>query len=115
MVYSIDLRERVIRSINEGMHPTKAVKIFKVSLSTIYQWKNLFRETSSLASKTGYQKGHSHSIKEWELFENFAHKNAKCTCAQMIEKWQEITGKKVHESSILRALHKIGFTFKKNI
>ena len=113
MAFSIDLRERVISAIDNDMRITEAVKIFKVSRRVIYEWLDLRKTTGGLARKTGYQKGHSHKITDWEKFKAFANENQQSNSPQMIVAWEKLTGVKVSESVMLRGLKKINFTFKK--
>jgi transposase len=113
MEFSIDLRTRVVESVENGMHINNAVILFKVSRRVIYEWLELKKKTGALNAKRGYQKGHSHKIKDWDQFKKFALENQQNTADQMIVKWENLTNIKVSNSVMLRALHKIGFTFKK--
>lgn len=113
MAFSLDLRERVIASVDEDMHIDEAVKTFKVSRRVIYEWLELRKETGGLKRKTGYQKGHSHKITDLEKFKAFANSHKHSSSPQMIIKWEQLTGVKVCESVMLRMLKKIGFTSKK--
>ena len=72
MPYSLDLRQRVITAVDENMHINEAVKTFKVSRRVIYEWLELRKETGSLEPKSGYQKGHSHKIREYRTYIHIA-------------------------------------------
>jgi hypothetical protein len=61
--YSIDLRVRVIEAIKSGYSQTKASRLFKVCRKTIYSWLKLDSQ-GDLSPITGFQKGHSHGIKD---------------------------------------------------
>jgi len=113
MSLSVDLRKRVIAAIDEGMHQVDAAKFFKVSRRAICDWINLRKKTDSLAPKFGYQKGHSHSITDWDQFKKFAEINKYCTINQMVAEWKKLTDLTISRSVIQRALKKIGYTFKK--
>ncbi len=115
MAFSIDLRKRVIAAINNDMQITEAAKVFKVCRSVIYDWQNLLKTTNNLAPKTGYQKGHSHKIVDWDQFKMFVKKYKHCTSPQMIIEWKKLTNVDVSESVMLRALKKIGYTSKKKL
>ena len=115
MAFSIDLRERVIAAINEGMRITEAAKTFKVCRSVIYDWQKLLKTTNNIAPKTGYQKGHSHKITDWEKFKEFAEKHKHCASPQMRIEWKKLTNVDMSESVMLRALKKIGYTAKKKL
>lgn len=112
--YSVDLRKRVITAVDNGLHINVAVTTFMVSRRVVYKWLQLRRETGDLQAKSGYQKGHSHKIKDWDAFTAFANKNRQCTGPQMIVKWHELTGTNMSESAMYDSLKKIGFTSKKN-
>jgi len=114
MVMSIDLRKRVIAAVDDGKRITDIAKLFQVKRRAIYRWLNLRKETNSLAPKTGYQKGHSHKITDWEKFKTFANDHRYLTIPKMTIEWKKITGVHVSKSVIQRALKKIGYTSKKN-
>jgi transposase len=113
MAYSVDLRTRVIDAANSGMHTDDVAKVFQVGKSTIYTWLGLKRKTGSLEPKTGYQNGHSHKVKDLEVFEKFADEKRGCSAEQMAEKWTALTGIDTKHDAISRALKKINFTHKK--
>lgn len=115
MAISVDLRERVIAAINNGMRITEAAKIFKVGRCAIYDWQKLLKSNNSLTPKTNYQKGHSHKIKDWEKFKVFAEENREYSSPQMATRWNELTGSDVSDDVILKGLKKIGYTSKKKL
>ena len=53
------------------MSITKASQIFRINRQTIYNWVSIREETGKLEAKSGYQKGHSHKIKDLEQLEKF--------------------------------------------
>ena len=112
---SIDLRERVIAAVESGMRPTQAAKTFNVSRRVIYNWLDLRSKTNSLAPKSGYQKGHSHKVTDWESFKIFVETNKHRTVKGMIVEWQKANNKIISESAMERSLKKIDYTSKKNI
>ncbi len=115
MALSIDLRKRVIAAIEGGMRITDAAKSFQVARKSIYRWLDLRKETNSLAPKSGYQKGHSHKITDWEKFKKFASEHRHLTSPKMVIEWEKITGVLMSENVMQRALKKIGYTSKKNL
>ena len=114
MAYSTDLRERVISAIDNGTAVIATAKTFRVCIRVIYNWLKLRKETNSLKPKTGYQKGHSHKIKDWDRFKIFVETNKFCTIPAMAKKWEQCTGDSISESVIQRGLKKINYTSKKN-
>ena len=113
MIYSVDLRKRAIDLVDNGKKKSAVARLLNLSRRVIYLWLKRREETGSLKPKTGYQKGHSHRIRDWELFEKFAHKNKGCTTKQMAKQWTTLTGQSTSDSVIERGLKKIGFTYKK--
>jgi putative transposase len=50
--YSIDLRERVVRAVEEeGLSRNKAASRFGIGIKTAIDWIRLYRETGSVAAK----------------------------------------------------------------
>lgn len=110
---SIDLRKRVVSYVNNGRKPLEAAKVFEVSEKTVYNWLNLEKKNKSLEAKSGYQKGHSHKIKDLGEFKKFVEKTKFSTGVELHTLWQEEFGIKISHRSILRKLKKIDYTFKK--
>jgi transposase len=50
-VYSLDLRERVLRSLDEGLSKSAAHRVFHVSRSTIDEWLCLREQTGSVSPR----------------------------------------------------------------
>ncbi len=115
MSFSVDLRNRVIAAIDNAMHIDEAVKIFRVSRRVIYEWLELRRKTGSIEPKTGYQKGHSHKITDWNIFKIFVENNKHCTVKVMVVEWEKSNNNTISESTMERALKKIGYTSKKKL
>jgi transposase len=109
MPYSIDLRERVIYAVHSGMQKTKVCKIFNICRQTLYSWLALKEAQGDLKPQTGFQKGHSHGIKDWVRFREFVELHPDDTQEEMAEHFA------VGSSTIGRALKKIGFSRKKRV
>jgi transposase len=109
MAYSLDLRERVVESIKDGMRKTKASKLYKIPLQTIYNWLKLEKEQGHLTPKSGYQKGHSHGIKDLDGFRTYVDLHPDYTQEEMAKDYG------IGSSSIGRALKKIGYSRKKRV
>jgi len=58
---------------------------------------------------SGYQRGHSHRIKDWDAFRAFAKLHGDKTQSEMVQLWQG----ELSERTISRALAHIGWTRKK--
>ena len=106
--YSFDLRKKALEIFEEKKSKLATAKILKISVATIFRWVKQNERTGSVAAKKGYQKGYGHKIKDLEKFKNFVDKNNSFTIIEMSEKL------KISKSVVHRALHKIGYTVKKN-
>ena len=107
--YAIELRLRVIKSVEAGMQISKVSKLFNVSRDTIYKWKKLKDRQGTLTATTGYQKGHSHKIKDSESFKEFFKSNMNKTSKELAKQWGDISS-----VTILRQIRKLGYSYKKN-
>ena len=105
--YPIELRTRAVDAINSGMLIEDASMIFKVSVATLYRWIEKLKTTGCLKPKEGYQRGHSHKIKDLKAFEAFVKENADKTQTEM----GNLLGFK--QGIISTAMRKIGYTRKK--
>jgi transposase len=108
--YSKDLRIRVIDAYSSNEYTIEQVsETFKVSIKTIKRWAELKEKTGDLNAKVGYQKGHSHAIKDLDEFKEIVISGSFSTVKDILEVVKVGT---VH--SIGRALKKINFTKKKH-
>jgi len=51
MAYSIDLREKVIKYLEDGNSQRQAAKVFNINLTTVNEWSQKYRKTGSLEVK----------------------------------------------------------------
>jgi transposase len=109
MAYSLDLRTRVVAAVRSGMKKSAASQLYKVCQQTIGHWFRLEKEQGHLNPKTGYQKGHSHGIKDFEVFRCYVDTHSDYTQEEMAVHFS------VGSSTIGRALKKIGYSRKKRI
>ena len=112
--YSLDLRERIISSHEEGISIRKLAKQFKVSKGMVSNLIKLKRETGSIAPKParGGKPGQL-AGKEAELGA-MVQKYPDLTLEEYCEYWDEQTGVRVSASTMCRELKKEKWTLKKN-
>jgi transposase len=112
MPYSVDLRERAVQAVHEGLKKITVCKIFNIARQTLYSWLSLKKRQGHLMPQTGFQKGHSHAIhaiKDLAGFRKFVARHGDSTQEEMAEIY------KVGSSIIGRALKKIGYSRKKRV
>lgn len=109
MPYSLDLRKRVVAAVKGGLHKTEASRMYAVCRKTIYSWLKLEASKGSLEPIIGFQKGHSHGIKDLEAFRSFVDAHADYTQEEIAAHFS------VGSSTVGRALKKIQYTRKKRV
>ena len=109
MLYSQDLRKRVVSAVLGGMRKTVAARIYNVCRQTIYNWLALNEKQGNLEPETGFQKGHSHSIKDEAGFKRFVDSHPDYTQQEIALHYS--TG----QSSVDRMLKKLGYSRKKRV
>ena len=115
VVYSRDLRELVLRSIDEGMSKMKAHQTFHVSRSSIDDWLRLRSETGTVTDKPRQRRGRVPTISDLVAFGAFANRHQGATLSQMAVAWEAETGQKLSINTFSLTLRKIGWTRKKSI
>ncbi len=107
MPYSLDLRKRAVMSVHNGMRRTVTCRLFNICKRTLDSWLRLEKTQGDLKPQTGFQKGHSHGIKDLGEFRAFVELHPDYTQEEMASYFD------VGSSTIGRALKKIGFSRKK--
>lgn len=113
--YSIDLRKRVVKAVENGMHMNDAAKAFQVCAKTIFNWQKRLQTKNSLDPESGYQKGHSHKVTDLDAFRQFANENRYQSVPEMTVIWERQKNQKISESAIKKWLRRINFTSKKKL
>ena len=115
MPYPIELRERVLGAIDEGMSKWKAHQTFKVSRSTINDWLKLREETGSLEANTSYRRGPKPAIEDTEENRAFFEEHKYKTLEQMRKAWFEKAGEWFSDVTMSKTLKRFGYTRKKRV
>ena len=107
--YGIDLRERVWHACkNSGKKLKEIAKDFAVSTRTIDRWLKQEAEEGHVKPKTGYQKGHSHIIKDNQELVTLLEENNFSTIGEIAK----ALGKGSY-MTISRALKRLNYVKKK--
>ena len=107
MPYIVDLRKRAVSAVHAGMKKVTACEVFSICKRTLYIWLKLAEKGCDLRPRTGFQKGHSHGIKNLDEFREFVSKHPDYTQEEMAKHFS------VGSSTISRTLIKIGYSRKK--
>lgn len=111
--YSQDLREHVLRAVDQGISRAEVIRIFGVSEPTIKRYLKLRRETGSLAPKVipGRPKRKMGPLLDGLRPQLEAHPDA--TGEEHCRLWEAATGIKVSSSTMGRAIQRLKWTRKK--
>lgn len=109
MPYSLDLRKRAVAAAHGGMKKIEVCSLFNICRQTLYSWLALEKAHGHLQPQTGFQKGHSHGIKDLDKFREFVNLHPDYTQEEMAEYYG------VGSSTIGRSMKKIGYSRKKRV
>lgn len=110
--YPIELRTRVMDSIESGMSPSDASKIFKVSPRAIHNWKKLKEQQGNLnpRPRDAIGKASVISAEQREEICKLVRSHPDLTLQEI----KDITGVPITIQRISSILLESGFTYKKN-
>ena len=107
-MYSEDLRKKALESMSKGTPLKRVSQILFIAKSTLRSWRKRQRETGSCSAITNNW-GTKPLIQDLEKFKKFVQEKPDRTQVEMAKEWGGVS-----ESTIARALKRIGFTNKKN-
>ena len=111
--YSEDLRQKIVAVVGRGMPKTKAAHLFGVSLSSVKRYVRMAREGGSLTPKR--RSGRTPKIGKYakKLLEADMRERPAATIADRRRFLERITGIHLSESTVWRALKRLGWSRKK--
>ncbi|MDG2992098.1 IS630 family transposase, partial [Candidatus Synechococcus calcipolaris G9] len=107
--YSLDLRHKALRAIDQGEKKTQVCRLFNISRNTLDLWLKRRQQTGSVAPNTHYRRGPAPKVNDLDAFGTFAQEHGHLTQQQMAERWPEA----ISNRTIGKALKRIQFTRKK--
>ena len=112
--YSLDLRERVLRAVDQGRSRAEIVQVFGVSLSTIKRYVKQQRNEGHVQPKAipGRSPKKRARVEESVLPQLQAHDDA--TLEQHSAMWEQTHGERVSRWTMSRAIKRLGWTRKKS-
>src|SRR3954468_18232101 len=111
--YSYDLRQRILRAVDQGKPRAEIVQTFAVSRSTIKRYLKLRRETGDVKPKTipGRSSKKGAVLDAGLLLQLEAHPDA--TLAEHGQFWEATSGVQVSSATMSRAIMRLDWTRKK--
>jgi transposase len=112
--YSIDLREKVLRAVNQGYPRTEIVKLLGVSRATIKRYVKQRRETGSVAPKDipGRTPKKLGLLQADLVAQLQAHDDLRLE--DQCRLWEQTHGVHVSTSTMSEAIKRLGWTRKKS-
>jgi transposase len=112
---SLDLRQRILDTLQSGQTRTQVAERFCVSLSSVQRLKKQWTEQQNLEPKP--IPGRQRAVQEdqaAELKEIIATQND-WTLESLAQAWQQHTGKAISTSALHRNLHWLDYSYKKRV
>jgi transposase len=112
-VYSQDLRERILRAVDDGYPRAKIVQLFGISLATLKRSIKQRRDEGYVRTKAipGRPPKKRAQVEAGVLPQLQAHDDA--TLEQHCAMWEQAHGARVSRWTMSRAIKKLGWTRKK--
>jgi len=114
--YPIELRERAVNAYVSGLGSYAVVAArFGIARRILQNWVQRWRETDSVAPKP--LRGGNRSPVSLPVLQGVLAERADLTTHELAAIYNQRVPRaaRVHRSSILRALHRAGYVFKKNV
>lgn len=111
---SIEVRERVVAAVHNGLSWQEATELFAVSIATVNRLMRLDRETGSVAPRD-HGGGQWHRIPDERLatLRELVDSRADATIGELRVMYRDATNVDVSEATIGRALARLGLSRKK--
>ncbi len=112
--YSQDLRERVLRAVDQGRSRAEIVQLFGISLATLTRYMKQWREEGHVRPKAipGRPPKKRTQVEANVLPQLQAHADA--TLEQHCAMWEQTHGERVSRWTMSRAIKRLGWTRKKS-
>lgn len=112
---STDLRERLIKAVEDGASRRSAAKTFGVAPSTAIKWVNFWKRTGCLDARPRGGDHRSHRIEQYaEAILVLVDETPDLTLAELAAHLEDAHGLKVSQSAVWRLLDRHAMSFKKN-
>jgi transposase len=107
--YSEDLRGRALDMVDKGHTLREVSETLQLGLTTIKRWVSMWRTENRRTAKTGYQKGHSHKLKDVEKLKEIMALHPDKTLKEI----GNMLPVPCAAETVRRGLKRLGMTYKK--
>ena len=112
--YSLDLRKKIVEAKARGMPTVEVARLFGVGLSTVKRFHAAAREGKSLAPKKRPGSKPKLDERTERLLETDLEERPAATLPQRREFLERVAGVRVSDSTVSRALKRLGWSRKKD-
>lgn len=115
--YSIDLRERVVKAVQEGQSQVRVAALFSVSPATVKRWVGRRRRNpgDDLANRRSPGRPPKVLPEHESALRAQLQSNPAATLAEHVRLWGEQQGSELSIYSMSRAIGRLGWTRKKGV
>lgn len=111
--YSIDLRQRIVDAVEDGIPPRLVAQQFRVSLRTVNRYLHLARTTGNLRPRTASGRQRFLTPDHEAHLLRLLHDDPAATLPQLCVRLAEATGLTVSRFTIARTITRLGWSRKK--
>lgn len=112
MVYSRDLRQRVLEASHGPLTNQQVADLFQVSTGTVERWRRQRRETGQVSAGKSTGRPRAIPVVQFEQLRTQVRQLPDATLAAHCAQWAEPTGRKVSMAPMCRALQRLRWTLK---
>jgi transposase len=114
--YSLDLRQRVVAAVTEGLARAEVLRIFQISQSTLTRYLKQHRTSDSLVARP-HAGGPQPAIPSTQhhALADLVAADPDATLAHLCNAWAQQTGVRVSQATMCRTLASIGLPRKKRV
>lgn len=111
--YSLDLRERVLGALDQGLTRVEAARIFGISNSTIGRYRRQQREQGHLHARTSPGRPRQIPPSEHPALRAQLTAYPDATLAEHCQHWEQSHGICLTPATLCRAIQRLGWSYKK--
>ena len=111
--YSSDLRERIVRAVDQGRSQREAARLFSVGVSSVKRYLQQQAQTGSLARRPIPGGVRRIGLEQEAALDAQVAAALEATVAEHCTRWEAEQGQQVSRSTMGRAIRRLGWTRKK--
>lgn len=111
--YSSDLRERVVRAVDQGRSQREAARLFGLGVSTVKRYLQQRAQAGTLRRRPIPGGPRRIGREQEQLLRAQVAAAPEATIAEHCARWERARGQRVSGATMWRAIHRLGWTRKK--